>query len=281
MRRRTTAGVLDGRVVAITGAGRGIGGATAVTLSRLGASVALGDLDLQRVEATAADLARPSLAVQLDVSDPASFAEFLERAETQLGPVDVLVNNAGIMPIGPFLDQPPTTTVRVLAVNVQGVITGCRIALQQMTARGRGHIVNVSSQAGRLGSSGAAVYCASKAAVITLSQALSDEYGDLGINVSCVIPGVVATELSAGFNASEGFIRAVQPEQVADAIADCLLRPRLFVHVPRLAGSGVTALSLLPAGLRRRAEQLAGTRHMALRAAESSDRAAYDARVAS
>src|SRR3954465_11590963 len=132
---------LNGRVVAITGGARGIGLATARALRAAGAKVAIGDLDLDATTAAAEGVGADVLAAQLDVTDPVSFKAFLDLVERELGPLDVLVNNAGIMPIGPFLEEQHSTAGKVLEVNVGGCMIGMKQALPRMTARRSGHII--------------------------------------------------------------------------------------------------------------------------------------------
>ena len=155
--------ILAGETAAITGAARGIGRVTAEALLRQGMRVAIGDLDVGGRAGDRGELGPSTVALALDVTDRASFSEFLDGAEEQFGPIDVLVNNAGIMPIGPFLDEDDATARRILDINVHGVILGMKLVLPRMIARDRGHIVNIASQAGKYGFPGGATYCASKA----------------------------------------------------------------------------------------------------------------------
>jgi NAD(P)-dependent dehydrogenase (short-subunit alcohol dehydrogenase family) len=236
-----------GQVVAITGGARGLGLATARELAARGARVALGDLDgeLARVEAAALPGPGPHAGYRLDVTDPVSFAAFLDEAAT-LGALDVLVNNAGIMPVAPFVDEDPTVTRRQVEINVLGVMTGTRLALERMVPRGSGHIVNISSAAGRVPVPGEAVYTATKHAVVGFGEALRAELRGSGIEVTTVMPSLAATELAAGMRPPR-FVPLVKPEQVARAIANAVERPRLEVIVPGWATPLISLTLALPA----------------------------------
>src|SRR3954447_20989908 len=158
---------ISGRTVAITGGARGLGRATAKTLAAHGARVAIGDLDgdLARVEAAALPGPGPHGGYAPDVPDPESFETFLNTA-AELGPLDVLINNAGIMPVRAFAQEDPLVTRRQIEINLMGVTTGTRLALERMLPRKSGHIVNVASAAGRVAVPGEAVYTATKHAVV-------------------------------------------------------------------------------------------------------------------
>ncbi|MDQ2622223.1 MAG: SDR family NAD(P)-dependent oxidoreductase, partial [Actinomycetota bacterium] len=160
--------VLDGKVVAITGGARGIGQATARRLAAMGARLAIGDLDAEAASSTATSLGESHLGMGLDVTDRDSFEEFISRTERELGPVDILVNNAGVMFISRLDEQDEDAIDTTLAVNLQGVITGTRLAVQRMRPRGRGLIVNIASQAGKAGLVGGSVYAATKFGVVGL-----------------------------------------------------------------------------------------------------------------
>src|SRR5271166_4738986 len=272
--------ILAGETAAITGAGRGIGRATAAALLRQGMKVAIGDLDLGAANETASELGASSVALPLDVTDRASFRAFLDRAEEQLGPVDVLVNNAGIMPIGPFLDEDDATARRIIDINVHGVILGMKIVLPRMIARGRGHVLNVASQAGKYGFPGGATYCASKAAVINLSRAVRKELRGSGVELSIVSPVAVNTELGLGLSEPrQRQFRKLEPHQVADAIVETLQVPRFDVHVPKQAAVSERISALLPIGAQDGLSRI--TRADAvLSQVDSAARAGYELRAA-
>ena len=163
------------KVIVITGGARGIGFATAKALHNLGAKVAIGDVDEAKLKESAADLALDVYG-KLDVTDADSFATFLDAVERQLGPVDVLINNAGIMPAGKVIDESDELTRRILDINTYGVILGSKLAAQRMVPRRSGHIINIASLAGESPTPGLATYCASKYAVLGLTDSARIEY---------------------------------------------------------------------------------------------------------
>jgi NAD(P)-dependent dehydrogenase (short-subunit alcohol dehydrogenase family) len=235
---------LSGKVVAITGGARGIGKATATALVRRGCRVAIGDLDLALAEQTAAELGGGTIAVGLDVTERQSFASFLDEAERQLGPIDVVVNNAGIMPVTPFVEETDESIHRQVDINLHGVITGTQLAIERFSPRRSGHIVNIASQAGKGGVPGIATYSATKHGVVGLSEAVRWELRGSGIEVSCVMPTVVNTELTSGVG--QRWVRPVEASDVADAIIDALEVPRFDVWIPRENGAFFKLVSLLP-----------------------------------
>jgi NAD(P)-dependent dehydrogenase (short-subunit alcohol dehydrogenase family) len=239
---------LGGKVVAITGGARGIGKATATALVRKGCRVAIGDLDLELAERTATELGGGTIAISLDVTDRDSFAAFLDEAERQLGPLDVMINNAGIMPVTPFVEESADSIRRQVDINLHGVIAGSQMAIERMQPRGSGHIVNIASQAGKGGVPGIATYSATKHAVVGLSEAIRTELRGSGIEVSCVMPTVVNTELTAGVG--QRLIQPVEAEDVASEITDALEVPRFDVWIPRFNGGLFKFIALLPRGAR-------------------------------
>ncbi|HWF73464.1 MAG TPA: SDR family oxidoreductase [Solirubrobacteraceae bacterium] len=236
---------LVGSVVAITGGGRGIGRATAVALIAQGARVAIGDIDAALAERTAEELGSGTIGLALDVTDRASFAAFLDQAEERLGALDVLVNNAGIMPIGPFVEESDATAARIIDINLRGVIFGSKLALERFSTRGSGHLVNIASTAGKQGVSSGATYCASKHAVVGLTEAIRQEIRGSGIAVTVVMPHVVNTELGSGLAGMHG-IKLVEPEDVADAIVGALHTGRYEVYVPKPIGLLLRSKALVP-----------------------------------
>jgi NADP-dependent 3-hydroxy acid dehydrogenase YdfG len=222
---------IAGMSVIVTGGARGIGRATVERFARQGAKVAVGDLDLPLAQQLAEEYGDQVAAAQLDVTDAASWAEFLE-AVGHLGPWDVLVNNAGIMPLGSVLKEPDQVTRAIFDVNVHGVINGTKAVAPGMVDRGRGHIVNVASAVGRVAVPHGATYSASKFAVVGFSEAIRQELAPEGIDVTVVLPTVVQTELAAGVPAARG-ISPVTAEDVAEVIERAVRRPKAEMWVPR------------------------------------------------
>jgi NADP-dependent 3-hydroxy acid dehydrogenase YdfG len=269
---------LKGKVVAITGGARGIGQATARALAREGARVAIGDLDAELAEKAAGELGDDAVGLELDVTRRQSFADYLAQVEERLGPVDVLVNNAGIMPLGRFVDEDDATAHRMIDINLHGVIYGMKLVLPGMLRRSSGHIVNLASQAGKAGFPGGATYSATKHAVVGVSEAVRAECRDTDIEISCVMPAVVNTELGSGTKESR-FVKVSEPEDVADEIVRALQFPRFDVYVPR--GTGV--IYQITAAMPRRAREAIARAFKAdqvLADADPQARAAYEARAA-
>jgi NADP-dependent 3-hydroxy acid dehydrogenase YdfG len=228
--------ILAGQTAAVTGAARGIGRATAEAFLRKGMKVAIGDVDFGAAQKTASELGPSTVALALDVTERASFSAFLDGAEEQLGPVDVLVNNAGIMQVGRFIDEDDLTARRMVDINIHGVILGTKLALERMIPRDRGHIVNISSQAGKFGTPGGATYSATKHAVVGLSEAVRGELRLMGahVDISYVMPFVVNTELGSGLGQARG-LSNLEPAEVADAIVEALQHAIVDVWVPKSA----------------------------------------------
>jgi short-subunit dehydrogenase len=225
---------IRGKTIAITGAARGIGYATAEALLVRGARVVIGDRDVAIQESAVAELSKLGevSGYPLDVSDKESFATFLDKARTDGGGhIDVLINNAGVMPVGPFLEMSDQAVRSAIEVNFYGVLNGCRLALPEMVARRSGHIINISSLAGMLAVPGQSVYAGTKFAVVGLSTALADEFAPQGVEVSCVMPTFTNTELIAGTHTSAAQ-KPVEPEDIAAAVVKVLDKPKTLVSVP-------------------------------------------------
>jgi NADP-dependent 3-hydroxy acid dehydrogenase YdfG len=189
---------LAGRVIAITGASSGIGEATALACAEAGASVALAARRADRIEALAAKIERAggrAIAIPTDVGEEEQARAFVERAHAELGRLDGLVNNAGVMLLGPIDGAPTEEWRRMIHVNLFGVLYCTHAALPLMRAQGSGDVVNVSSVAGRVARAGSGVYNLTKWGVNAFSEALRQECVGAGIRVTIVEPGAVATEL--------------------------------------------------------------------------------------
>lgn len=226
--------VLAGQVAAITGGARGIGRAMARAFVRQGMRVAIGDLDLEAARRTAEEIGAGTIAVELNVCERASVERFADEVEAQLGPIDVYVNNAGIMQLSRFLEEDDATAHRMVDINVHGVLYGMKVVLPRMVARNRGHVVNVASQAGKFGFAGGASYCATKFAVVGVTESVRQELRLMNSQValSVVMPAIVQTELGGGLNQPRGQ-KEIQPEDVADATVEALQTERFDVWVPR------------------------------------------------
>jgi NAD(P)-dependent dehydrogenase (short-subunit alcohol dehydrogenase family) len=268
---------LNGKIVAITGGARGIGKATAEALSRRGARLALGDVDLATAEATAAGLGGGSIALALDVSDRGSFENFLDEAERQLGTVDVVINNAGIMPVTPFVEESEDSFRRQIEINLIGVINGTQLALQRMLPRNSGHIVNIASQAGKTGVPGIATYSATKHAVVGLSESVRGEIRGRAIDISCVMPTIVNTELTSGV-VDQRFVKPIEAVDVAEAIVGALEVPRFDVYVPKSNGALLRGAYLMPRAAAEWVGRAMGTDKL-MTEVDHGARAAYEDRV--
>ena len=268
---------IRGNVVAITGGARGIGYETAKELLGRGCKVVIGDVDEVRLKEAALELGIETH-TRLDVTDPESFRAFLDLVESEVGEIDVLINNAGIMPTGHTHEEEDAVTRRQVEINLLGVIYGTKLALERMLPRDRGHIINTASLAGELPVAGLATYCGTKFAVIGFTEACRLEYRRTGVRFSTVRPTFTNTELVAGTAGAKGF-RNAEPEEIARATAALIEKPKPFVRVTRIAGGMVTAFKFVP---RRVSEGLAsalGGDSVFLDAVDTAARKSYLERI--
>ncbi|MGH3712967.1 MAG: SDR family oxidoreductase [Micromonosporaceae bacterium] len=263
-------------VVLVTGGARGIGLATGEAFAAAGATVCLGDLDGALAVEAATSLGGYGGGV--DVTDRDSFASFAGAVRDRYGRIDVLVNNAGVMPLGGFLDEADTISRTTLEVNVWGPIHGMRLVLPEMIARGRGHVVNICSMAGKLPIPGMAVYNASKFAAVGLTAAVRRECDRTGVSVSAVLPSAVRTGLASGVPLGRG-LPTVDPEAVARAVVRSCRTRRAEIPVPGyLAGWDLIA-AVTPEPLLRLGRRLVGD-DRGLTQLDPAARAPYEDRVA-
>jgi 2-hydroxycyclohexanecarboxyl-CoA dehydrogenase len=222
----------EDQVAIVTGAASGIGRATALRLAAEGAAVVIADVNVDGATSVARSISEGggrAMALQVDVADAPGVKAMTERAVAAFGKVDILVSNAGWDRAGTFADSDEDLWDRVIAINYRGHLATCHAALPYMKERGRGRIITVASDAGRVGSSGEVVYSGAKGAVIAFTKGLAREVARDGINVNCVAPGLVDTPLLAGIaEGHEKLIAAIVrsiplgrtgvPDEVAAAI---------------------------------------------------------------
>lgn len=265
------------KIVFITGAARGIGRATAVALLAEGTRVIIADLDGELAAKAAVEIGAER-AIAVDVTDHAAFSAALDEAEREIGPIDVLINNAGVMPIGRFADDSDATAYRAFEINVFSVMHGTREAIRRMTPRGHGHIVNVASMAGVVPIPGGAIYAASKHAVVGFCESLWWELRGSGIDLSYVLPSLVNTELAAGMKRTRA-ANVIEPEEVAAEVVAALKSPRLAVFAPRSMGPITKVSGLLPRAMGNKIMTASGSDHIVLDSLGTAGRTAYQARV--
>jgi NAD(P)-dependent dehydrogenase (short-subunit alcohol dehydrogenase family) len=236
---------LAGLSVAVTGGAHGIGRAVARQFAGAGARVAIGDVDADGARAVAEAIGADAIGTGLDVSDKEQFTAFLDAAEESNGPLDVMVNNAGIDWIGSFHEEPDEVSRREIEVNVLGTVYGSRLAAQRMLPRRRGHIVNVASGVGRVPLPGSAVYSATKHAVVGLTESLRLEYRDAGLRFSLIQPAQVDTAMLDG-QARPKLLPVVEAEDVAEAVVRAVRENRFEVWVPASQGVSAKVSAVLP-----------------------------------
>lgn len=205
---------LKNKVAIVTGAASGIGKAIAERFTEEGARVAIADLDLTAVLKTAEKIGPPAFAIHVDVGQMASVEAMVEKVKANLGQVDILVNNAGVSYITPFHECSEELWDKTIRVNLKGAFNCCRTVIKDMLARKSGVILNMSSQSGKAGNSQYTAYCASKFAIIGLTQSLAVEYAKSGIRVNALCPGVVFTPLWNSMIADYAKKRDMKPDNV-------------------------------------------------------------------
>jgi 2-hydroxycyclohexanecarboxyl-CoA dehydrogenase len=240
---------LEGKVALVTGAGSGIGRAIALRLAEEGAHVAVTDIDESKASEVAKEAGAPAIAIAMDVADAASVRSGVARTEAELGPIDALVNNAGWEKSGPFLESDEATWQKIIAINLVGPMNCVKAVLPGMVERGSGRIVSISSDAGRVGSSGEAVYSAAKAGIIGFSKTVAREVARQRITVNVVCPGPTDTALLAEVASGnprlvESLERAIpfrrlgQPDDIAGAVAFLASDDASFITGQTLSVSG-------------------------------------------
>ncbi len=269
---------IRGSVVAITGAARGIGLATVKALLAKGAKVGMSDIDEVLLKEVGDDLGPNVFFAAADVTDPESLRSFIDQVEAELGPIDVMINNAGIMPTGPLLEESEKIARATMEINVSGVITGTKRALESMVPRGRGTIINIASMAGEMSVPGLATYNASKWAALGFTLAVRAEFKPQGIDVVAVCPAFVNTELTQGLGGIKGFDN-VEPEDVANAVVEAIGKPKARVYVPPAAARMMHATNLLPEPVTEVLGKLLKATDVMLRPSDDAARREYHERI--
>jgi len=230
---------LNGKTALITGAGRGIGRATAIALAKEGVNIGMIGLNMTNLEKVSAELKQYDVIVSAataDVTDLESVTHALERIKSDLGPIDILINNAGVAKFGGFLDLTPEEWEKIIQVNLMGVYNVTRVILPGMIERKSGDIINISSSAGQRGAPVTSAYSASKFAVIGLTESLMLEVRKHNIRVTALTPSTVVTDLARDTNLVSGNEENVMhPEDLAELIvAGLKLNSRVFLKTAGL-----------------------------------------------
>jgi 2-hydroxycyclohexanecarboxyl-CoA dehydrogenase len=245
-------GKLDDKIAIVTGAGQGIGRGIALKLAAEGATVVVTDINEATAKDTAAEIG--GVGIRTDVTSRESVEAMVEQVHRQFGRIDVLVNNAGWDKSGPFVDSDPADWDRIIAINLYGVLHTSKAVLPIMAAQGAGSVVNLASDAGRVGSSGEAVYSAAKGGVIAFTKATAREMARHQVNANCVCPGPTDTALFASMGGDNPklrealtkaipFRRLAQPEDLANVVAFLASDEAAYVTGQTVSVSGGLTMS--------------------------------------
>ena len=260
-------------VAVITGSARGIGAQIAADLHAAGLTVVVCDRNEQGARDTAAALGEGAFALPLDITAPQAPAAFVSQVEREIGPITLWVNNAGIMPTGPFATQSASEADTIIDVNLRGMLACTRAVLPVMTNRGIGVIVNVASATGVKPLAGLAVYSATKAAVIAVTKALRRELRGSGVHIGAVLPYLAATPMGAGIQAQRGFT-PVTPTQVSAQVMRVIRRREVVRFVPPSLRWSAALMDVLPLRVQDAIDDAIGTDRIGL-GGDATAREAY------
>lgn len=245
---------LDSKIAIVTGAGQGIGKGIATRLAAAGATVVVTDVNEATATATASELGGAAVGLVADVTSMESVRAMVDQVKERFGRIDILVNNAGWDKIGPFVDSDPADWDRIMQINLYGVFHTSYLVLPIMAAQGYGRVVNLASDAGRVGSSGEAVYSAAKGGVIAFTKTMAREMARAQVTVNCVCPGPTDTALFASVGGDnpklrEALTKAIplrrlgQPEDLANAVAFLVSDQAAFITGQTVSVSGGLTMS--------------------------------------